>query len=281
MKQKKGLKSKYVLLLFVVICLVMVIFSLLGRKVEAVNVFVGRIIAPVEKAVSKVGDFFSDNISIFGDKESIIIENQSLTIKNEELKNQIVSLEMELAQLQEYKDLYDLDKRYADYNKLAANVIARDGGNWFSSLIIDKGEKDGIKEGMNVLSGAGLVGKVVSVGYNWSQVRTIIDSSSYVSAMTIGTEDYGSVNGSLELAQNGRAKIEQFYDSDNNAYEGDMVVTSNISDVYWPGLLIGYLSNLEIDANNLTKTGEVVLAADFEHVKHVLVITDMKEEIQN
>ena len=134
---------------------------------------------------------------------------------------------------------------------------------------------------MNVLSGSGLVGKIISVGSNWSQVRSIIDSDSFVSVMTVGTEDYGIVNGSVELADKGCAELEQFYDSDNNAYKGDMVVTSNISDVYLPGLLIGYISDIKTDANNLTKTGEIVLAADFEHLKHVLVITDMKEEIQN
>lgn len=281
MKQKKILKSKYVLLFFVVICVFMLMLSLLGKKVDGLNVFFGRIITPIEKVITKVGDFFSENIHIFDDKEKIITENQILTIKNEELKNQISSLELEIAQLEEYQDLYNLDKKYDEYNKLAANVIAKDSSNWFFSFTIDKGSDDGIKEGMNVLSGSGLVGKVVSVGNNWAQVRSIIDSESYVSAMTVGTEDYGMVRGSVELAEKGCASFEQFYDSDNNAYKGDMVVTSNISDIYWPGLLIGYLSDIKTDVNNLTKTGEIVLAADFEHLKHVLVITDIKEEIQN
>ena len=281
MKQKKIVKSKYILLLFVVICVFMIMLSLLGKKVDGLNVFIGRIITPVEKVISKVGNFFSDNINIFDDKEKIITENQILTIKNEELTNQISSLELEISQLEEYKDLYNLDKKYEEYNKIAANVIAKDSGNWFFSFTIDKGSDDGMKEGMNVLSGTGLVGKIVSVGNDWAQVRSIIDSESYVSVMTVGTEDYGIVSGSVELAEKGCARLEQFYDSDNNAYKGDMVVTSNISDVYWPGLLIGYMSGIETDANNLTKTGEVVLAADFEHLKHVLVITDMKEEMQN
>lgn len=281
MKQKKFLKSKYVLLIFVVLCLLMLMFSLLGKRIDGVNVFLGRVVAPVEKVFSKVGNFFSDNINIFDDKEAILTENQILTIKNQELENQIASLELEIAQLEEYKDLYALDKKYEEYNKVAANVIAKDSGNWFYSFTIDKGSEDGIKEGMNVLSGSGLVGKIVSVGNNWAMVRTLIDSSSYVSVMTVGTEDYGIVSGSLELSEKGCAKLEQFYDTDNNSYKGDMVVTSNISDVYWPGLLVGYLSDAETDANNLTKSGKVVLAADFEHIKHVLIITDMKEENQN
>lgn len=281
MKQKKFLKSKYILLFFVIICLVMVMFSLLGKRVNGFNVLMGRVITPVEKVVTKIGNFISDNLTIFDDKESLIAENQTLKIKNEELKNQITSLELEVARLEEYKDLYNLDKKYEEYNKIAANVIAKDSSNWFYSFTIDKGLDDGIQEDMNVLAGSGLVGKVVSVGKNWAQVRSIIDSSSYVSAMVVNTGDYGIVTGSLELSEEGCAVLEQFYDSDNNTVVGDMLVTSNISDVYWPGLLIGYVSDVQVDPNNLTKTGEVILAADFEHITNVLVITDMKEEIQN
>lgn len=281
MKHKKFLKSKYILLFFVIICLVMVMFSLLGKKVNGINVLVGRIITPVEKVVTKIGNFVSDKFTLFDDKEALIAENQALIIKNEELKNQITSLELEIAQLEEYSELYNLDKKYEEYNKITASVIAKDSSNWFYSFTIDKGLDDGIKENMNVLSGNGLVGKVVSVGKNWAQVRTIIDSTSYVSAMVVSTGDYGIVTGSLELSEDGRAVLEQFYDSDNNTVAGDMLVTSNISDVYWPGLLIGYVSDVQIDPNNLTKTGEVILAADFDHITNVLVITDMKEEIQN
>lgn len=281
MKRKKLLKSKYVLLCLVVICLLMVMFSLLGKKNDSFNKIFGSVIAPVQKVITKVSDTFSNGFSFLKDKDDLLAENQKLIIKNEELSGQIASLELEIAKLQDYKDLYSLDQAYSEYNKVAANVIAKDSGNWFSSFTIDKGSEDGIKEGMNVISGNGLVGKVVTVGKNWSQVRSIIDSTSYVSAMAASTGDYGIVSGSLELSESGSARLEQFYDSDNNTTVGDMIVTSNVSDVYWPNILIGYLSEVNIDKNNLTKTGVVTLAADFEHIKHVLVITDMKEENQN
>lgn len=278
MKNKRKYKSKYVLLFFVVICLFMIMFSAIGKKYNNIYRFFGKLIVPVEKAISKTEYFLVDKFSFFRDKEEILAENQALTIKNQELSSQIASLELEISMLNEYRDLYNLDKSYEEYHKIEANVIANDGSNWFSSLTIDVGADDGIKEGMNVISGNGLVGKVVSVGDNWSNVRTIIDSSSYVAVMASNTGDYGILKGSLEMSKEGCANIEQFYDSDNNTRVGDMLVTSNVSDVYWPGILVGYISELDTDSNNLTKNGIVNLAADFEHLRTVFVITDMKEE---
>ena len=53
-------------------------------------------------------------------------------------------------------------------------------------------------------------------------------------------------------------------------------MTSNISDKYLPGLLIGYIDTVTNDANNLTRSGTITCASDFDHLETVLVITDMK-----
>jgi rod shape-determining protein MreC len=61
--------------------------------------------------------------------------------------------------------------------------------------------------------------------------------------------------------------------------QGDKVVTSNISDKYLPGILIGYIETINRDSNNLTKSGYIIPAVDFEHLSEVLVITDKKQKI--
>ena len=55
------------------------------------------------------------------------------------------------------------------------------------------------------------------------------------------------------------------------------VVTSYISDKYQQGILIGYISSLSTDSNNLTKSGTITPAVDFEHIEEVLVILDKKQ----
>lgn len=91
--------------------------------------------------------------------------------------------------LEELEELYALDQTYSEYNKVAANIIASDSGNWFNTFVIDKGSSDGIQVDMNVIAGSGLVGIVTRVGDNWAQVRAIIDDMSNVSAQVLSTSD--------------------------------------------------------------------------------------------
>ena len=160
---------------------------------------------------------------------------------------------------------------------MGARIIGRDSGNWYSGFVIDKGENDGLAVDMNVIAGGGLVGRITSVGPNWSKVTSIISDNSHVSAMTLSSEDNMTVSGDLKLMAEGCIAFSRLMDTQNKVREGDKIVTSNISDKYLPNILIGYVSSIEKDANNLTKSGLLVPAVDFEHLGEVLVITDMKQ----
>ncbi len=281
MKQKKKLKSKYVLLIFIVLSVILIAFTILVKKSSRMYQVFGNVIAPVEKAFTKAGHFFSDSLSVFQDKNALIEENENLKTSYAELSEQITSLQIENQMLKDYKDLYQLEQSYGQYHTLAANVISNDTGNWFESFLVDKGEEDGITEGMNVIAKGGLVGKIVAVGRTWSKVRSIIDTASYVSVKGVGSGDYGYISGDSELKESGKVRLEQLYDSDDNTGPGELIVTSNISDVYWPDIVVGYLSDISMDANNLTKTGSVALTVDFEHLRQVMIITGKKEVAGN
>ena len=66
-------------------------------------------------------------------------------------------------------------------------------------------------------------------------------------------------------------------DSENKVQIGDQIVTSNVSDKYLQGILVGYVSSISEDSNHLTKSGTITPAVDFEHLQQVLVILDKKE----
>ena len=71
--------------------------------------------------------------------------------------------------MERLQELYQLDQDYSQYDKVAANVISKDTGNWFNSFTINKGTDDGIQKDCNVIAGSGLVGIVTEVGKNWRQ----------------------------------------------------------------------------------------------------------------
>ncbi len=87
------------------------------------------------------------------------------------------------------------------------------------------------------------------------------------------------VKGSLQLMAEGVIGFGQLNDSQNTVEVGDKVVTSNISDKYLPSILIGYISEISQDTNNITKSGKITPAVDFEHLEEVLVILKTKQQI--
>ena len=132
---------------------------------------------------------------------------------------------------------------------------------------------------MNVIAGAGLVGRVTSVGKNWAKVSTIINDNVSVRGMVLSTSDNIIVTGNLETYADGLVEFSKLVDDKNQVVEGDKIVTSNISDYYLPGILVGYISEIDTDSNNLTKSGYVTPAVDFGHLEEVLVILELKQTI--
>lgn len=204
-------------------------------------------------------------------------ENETLQAQVDELLIENNNLQEDKYELERLQELYKLDQNYAEYEKVAAHVIGKDSGNWFSTFTIDKGSKDGIEVDMNVIAGNGLVGIVTQVGPTWATVRSIIDDSSNVSGMVLSTSDKCIIRGDLSLINSGRIRFEQMENNDNVVEIGEQIVTSYISDKYLQGILIGYVSEVSIDSNNLTRSGYITPVVDFKNLQEVLVITKTKD----
>ena len=211
-------------------------------------------------------------------KEELISENEDLKLQVESLTGQINTLVQDQEELRRLQTLYDLDQEYGDYPKIAARIISKDPGNWYDTFMINKGSLDGVRIDNNVIAGKGLVGIVTEVGAAWATVRSIIDDSSSVSAMTVSTADNFIVQGDLELIDEGKLRFVELYDQEGKVTTGEQIVTSNISEKYVEGLFIGYVSEVEQDTNNLTKTGTIVTPVDFGHLRDVFVITRNKAD---
>ena len=197
----------------------------------------------------------------------------------DQLTTENSNLQEEKYELDRLQDLYKLDQTYTEYPKVGARVIGKDSGNWFSTFTIDKGSNDGIKVDQNVLAGSGLVGIVTQTGPTWATVRAIIDDSSNVSGMALSTSDKCIVRGDLSLIGEGKIRFEQMENNDHDVEVGEQIVTSHISDKYLQGLLIGYVSEINVDANNLTRSGYITPVVDFKNLQEVLVITTTKAEM--
>ncbi|MBR2527595.1 MAG: rod shape-determining protein MreC [Blautia sp.] len=236
------------------------------------------VIVPFEKSLERIGSFFTAIHDRLRTVQELLLENEELRAELDSLTNENNKLILDREEYARLKAMYELDKEYSEFPKVAARIIAKDPGNWYDTFMINRGSRDGIRVNNNVIAGKGLIGIVTEVGDSWATVRTIIDDSSSVSAMTVSTQDNFIVHGDLELIDEGKLKFEQLYDVDGAVTAGERVVTSNISENYVEGLFIGYINEVVQDSNNLTKTGTIVSPIDFAHLKNVLVITINKQD---
>lgn len=279
-KNQSSLSSKYWLLIVSGICIVLMALSLFSNSAGAPFKGVANItVIPMQKGINTVGVFLSDLSSNFKTLQSVKAQNKTLQEKVDTLTIENNNLQQEKYELERLQALYKLDQNYADYEKVGAHVIGKDSGNWFSTFTIDKGSADGIKVDMNVMAGSGLVGIVTRTGPNWSTVRSIIDDASNVSGMILSTSDKCVVRGDLSLMNEGKIQFEQLVNNDNEVPVGEQIVTSYISEKYLQGILIGYVSEVNVDSNNLTRSGYVTPAVDFNNLQEVLIITTTKADM--
>ena len=278
-RRKFHIEPRFLLLGGIILCCLLLFFSFrYQEKLAPVKTVVADVITPMQSGIHRAGSWLANRV-----KYSRTMEE--LREENERLKEELYTLEYENKvllqnryELEDFRELYELDQNYADYPKVAARVIANDSNNWYSDFRIDKGSKDGIAVGMNVMSGNGLVGIVTEVGRNWARVRSIIDDTSYVSGMFIKTSDTCMVNGNLELLEKGHIQVTNIL-KNAEVEEGYEVVTSYLSDKYHAGILIGYVTDITVDPSNMTKSALLTPAVDFSRLDMVLIITTAKETL--
>lgn len=280
-KFNDSLKSKYILAGITAFCLVLIVLSFVTDAATGpLRYIAGYVITPVQNGLNEVGNWITDKSAYFQSSTDLVAENKELQEKVDALTAENSQLLQDKEELSRLQALFELDQQYDDYEKIGARIIAKDTGNWFHSFVIDKGEEDGVAVDMNVIAGSGLVGRVVDTGPNWAKVTAIIADNSNVSGKVLATSDYLLVEGDLELYGSGFIRFEKLVDSADKVVVGDKIVTSNISDKYLPNILIGYINTLNVDANNITKSGQLTPAVDFEHLEEVLVILQLKQSIE-
>lgn len=278
-KSRFVLPTKYILLILSGICIVAILLSFtMNISGGPLNTVAGYVFIPMQRGVNTVGTWISEKADNLKNLADVMAENEELHRQVDSLTTELNTVKLEQYELENLRELLELDQKYPSYEKVAANVIGKDGGNWFHNFTIDKGTNDGIEEDMNVIASGGLVGIVTDVGPNYAKVASIINDTSKVTGTVTTTSDGLIVNGSLQnMNESMEIEFTNLNDKDDAVALGDPVVTSHVSDQYQQGILIGYISSLKTDSNNLTKSGTITPAVDFEHIQEVLVILNKKQ----
>jgi len=185
-------------------------------------------------------------------KKEDISSNISLGI-NKELEEENKSL----------KKLLDIKEN--NYDMITALVIKRDI-EWYKSITINKGKKDGIKKNMAVIDSNGLIGKINEVGNNYSIVSLITNNINNKVAV-----DIDNYHGILDSYSDGYLIIKNII-KDNDIKIGDKVYTNGLGGIYPEGIYIGDVSLIENDELELSKIVKVKINSQYNSIKYVNVI---------
>ena len=232
---------------------------------------VGVVVTPFQDLTTGISSWVDSTVSSARSKTDLREENEALKAQIAELTEENRRLALYETENEKLSALLKISQKYPAYESVGAAVIAKDPGVWYDVFTIDKGTKAGLSANMVLIAPEGLVGKVLESGLTFSKAQSILDSRSSVPAMSLRTGDLGVVKGDYTLMNSGLCKME-YIDGAAEIMVGDEIVTSQLSDIYPPGLAIGRVLEIETDANGLTKYAVIEPFVDLKHLDTILVI---------
>ena len=275
-KKQKEKRNKIIIICTLVFCLIIgfiVNILVTDRNLTIFEKTIKDSILTVQKVFSFPIDFITNKISTNNEKnkmyekylelENQVKEKEKYKEENEELKKQ----------LEDMKKLLDINETIAEYTFLNANVISRNLDYWSDTIVINKGEHDGVTKDMPVVIGTNLIGKVISTTTFNSTVR-LITATDVVDKISVKIKNndsyvYGILNG---------------YNKENNTYtiegisqsikieNGSTVTTTGMGDIFPAGIVIGKITGINTDNFDLSNVLEMQSDVDFDNINYVTVL---------
>ena len=280
-RQKRKRRIAYTLLVvFVVFLLLYYLVTRPSGDISIVEKGVGTAVTPIQNAFSSITEFFK---SWFGTSKD--------TNAQDELEQLRIDLELMQIQLNGYNELevenerlktaLDAREEYEALDPLFAKVIAKDTGLWFETFTLNKGQNDGVMPNMAVVNAQGLIGRINTVGYNYSTVISIIDSRSSVASLIGRTRDNGMLQGALQ-SEGGETECRMYYLTNlANVKVGDQVFTSGLDSRFPKGLLIGTVTAVSRSAQSSDKYVSVLPSVNFSSIEEVFILREQVESIDD
>lgn len=275
-KKQKEKRNKIIIICVLIFCLItgfIINVVMTDRNLTIFEKTIKDSVLTVQKILAFPIDFVTNKISENNEKnkmyekyielENQVKENEKYKVENEELKKQ----------LSDMKELLNINDTIAEYTYLNANVINRNLDYWNDTLIINKGEHDGITKDMPVVIGTNLIGKVISTTTFNSTVRliTATDVVDKISVKIKNGDDYiyGILNGYNK--ENDTYTIEGI--SQNAKIEnGSIVTTTGMGDIFPAGIVIGKITGINTDAFDLSNVLEMKSDVNFDNINYVTVL---------
>lgn len=236
---------------------------------------VGAVRSGVTAVLAPVGDALDGVTRPLRDAWSGAFGSDDLAAENERLARRVAELEQSQAGADSARR--ELEALAADLNlevlsqteSVLARVVGGPSANLDRSVQIDRGSDAGIREGMPVVGGGGLVGRVVAVAPNRATIQPISDSGVQVGVRVAGGAGIGVVAGQGSEVRG----LASSFDRGTSLAEGDLLVTSGAArSLYPPDLAVATVATVRLDAVGLEKEAEVTYQASIGELRYLTVL---------
>ncbi len=261
----------WILVLVAVLLLVWALLSIFSDGNTIVHKAVRTVTAPIQKAFTSVSTKVSHFFAAYTRYNALLEENERLREENYAMKEAVRNADLYRMENENLRALLDMRQRHTDLTLESAMLIARSDTSWSSVITLNKGESDGFAVGNGVISREGLVGQIVSVGPNYSEVGTILDTKVSVGALISRNRLSAVTKGTLELMEEGKFQLVGL-PRGSDVRPGDEVETSGLGGMLPPGLLLGTVESVHADPTGLGDYAIVKAAANIGNLSQLFVI---------
>jgi len=263
--------------IFIFIFFFILIGVLISLPSEKTNSFSGSIrdVFAVPQAVFRQAKEWIGALT--SGKVELLNENKRLRLEIEELRNKIQQSKPLEEENQELRALLKL-KSTSKYRLLAAQLLARDVNGWWQMARLDKGEEDGVRADLPVISPEGLVGQIVSVSRTTSDILFLTNPRIKIAARLARSETFGIISGQGVSWKGDAACRMDYIIKGTEINPADEVISSGLGGVFPAGLVIGYVESVQTDPSGLFQYAEVIPAADFRSLDTVFIVLPEKNE---
>jgi len=227
-----------------------------------------------QKGFSAVGAFFSDTVTSIAELRRLRRDYDELTEKLKrftEMERGFADMRAENFRLKEQLEFAS----GLGYERVAARIVAKDPGNLYSSIVIDKGVEKGIRKNMPVVALQdgieGLVGRVVEVGRGTSIVVPLYDSSSHIACRLVDSRHEGLVGGTGSVDDPLVMSFVKKRARDEVQF-GDLVSTTGYESIYPPDIAVGRVQKVHVLEYQTSIEIDLEPVLDFSRIEYVFAI---------
>ncbi len=238
-----------------------------GREINLVDRVVLGVTSPVARALVWTCDGIGDTVSSYGALRGVRAKNLELSTENSQLRAEVNSLREQSAENERLRKAVGYVEATAE-KEIAARIIGINPVASFLSLRLNRGESDGVRAGMPVVTADGVVGRVKRATGGASDVELITDQASKVAVLVQRSRVRATAagrGGGHPLALENAVRTD-------DVEEGDQMITSGTDGVFPKGLVVGRVTAVQRKQSGMLLSAGILPAVDSTRIEEVLVV---------